>query len=70
MVANLPPPWNRRKQAPSTPVNDPAESPAYCIRREEHVHDGACLDCFLKHVQLQLAFRLRSHCTDRHLFSS
>ena len=68
-MANLPPPWNRRKHAPSTPVND-VESPAYCIRREEHVHDGACLDCFLKHVQLQLAFRLRSHCTDRHLFSS
>ena len=70
MVANVPPPWNRRKQVLPTPVSDPIQSTAYCTRREEYVHDGACLDCFLKHVQLQVAFRLRSHCTDLHLVSS
>ena len=70
MMANLPPPWNWRKHAPLTPVDDPVESTDYCIRREEYIHDGACLDCFLAHVQLQLAFRLRSHCTDTHLLSA
>jgi len=69
-MANVPPPRNRRKHAPTVPDNDPVESPAYCTRREEYVHDGACLDCFLKHVQLQLTFRLRSHCIDTHFYSS
>ena len=64
MMANVPPSNNRRKHA----LGDPTE--AFCIRREEFINDGACLNCFLHHAQLQFACRLRSHCAAIHLVSS
>jgi len=39
----------------------------YCSRRDEYVYPDDCLRCFQSHAQLQMTFRLRTHCTDTHL---
>ena len=62
---------NRRKHNPRSPPpggDGPITGPTdFCTRRLEIVDDEACLQCFLRHEQLRVAHRLRSHCVNAHL---
>jgi len=66
-MANVPPPRNRRKHALTSSIIDSLELADYCSRRDEYVYPDDCLRCFQSHAQLQMTFRLRTHCTDTHL---